>query len=831
MRKNRRDNELFIGREFLNLEGRQIKHPSLIQHYANLNVNKTRDDMIELVGLDIETDPDTGMIRLLGLYEGNADDYEGDYRGYDIYEHDIFLMFIAELKHIIKSRKHIANWTKFDPTHILKMFILFDYNEEREKQALKRFGKVGGEYEDGEWIVNPVISVETDEYEIGIKQAIRSSLQFYLITKEDGRLRTCWSYDINGFYKGNLEDEGDYNKIQPNGSRGRFKWYSKLDKSAHVVDWERYQEDNDYRILVRKSNELDARVAMALGYERLKDFKTAFGYYPTSLISAGSLARSSITAMIRNKYIDLGLDKKDVDLNVTNDLKKLSIITHLDKWLKIYPEPVVKDFYIMMSEAYSGGYIDAIRYGYAPIGFYADLASAYPAVIDDLWDLTDSEVINGTGTPPEIPYSYILIRGLVTIPENVDFHSITIKHPQEHQSNIRPVGTFYATYTKEERDYTETLGATFEKEEWKGVVTKGKLSPLADIITALGLQRDHFRAVGDTAESVVKDTMNSCYGIEFEATNLHEEIDGEPERVGYRAGEFWNPLYALIVTSRTRLKLASASNEIEKNGGKVILLMTDSILWTGKAENLPINIKLPFETFGVREPKTLGHFETPELVTDICCLGSGRYGFTESKKGKEKKTVKRRGINVVDFAENDIIPKEAKFEWLNVLKIMAHDKTNTTKITVRKLISVGMLVGSLDYTIYDLGRIIEEDGYNLDIVAGRTKREFNFDADNPEILLNGLVKTNSLYLDYNVYVRDDYFDGTLPILRGKVKDKIMQTAKKIAQKCSKKRSKKYYEKNKEKIAKKRAEKYKTARDSGETREDAILLSNRKKYFK
>ena len=51
----RRENELFIGTDFLNVEGRQIKHPALIKLYATVNAKKTNDKKIQLIGLDLET--------------------------------------------------------------------------------------------------------------------------------------------------------------------------------------------------------------------------------------------------------------------------------------------------------------------------------------------------------------------------------------------------------------------------------------------------------------------------------------------------------------------------------------------------------------------------------------------------------------------------------------------------------------------------------------------------------------------------------------------------------------------------------------------------------
>ena len=178
MRKNRRLNELFIGREFLNLEGRMVKHPSLIQYYANLQVNKTRDDLIKLIGLDIETDKDTGEMKLIGFYEGNSDTYEGSYRPY--YENHLSHL-IMNVKYAIKKQMNIAYWRSFDAIQIMRLLILHDYSESRQFDALERYGKVSGEFDikTHTWEVRPVIVIDRGHFIFGVKQVIRDSIQFF----------------------------------------------------------------------------------------------------------------------------------------------------------------------------------------------------------------------------------------------------------------------------------------------------------------------------------------------------------------------------------------------------------------------------------------------------------------------------------------------------------------------------------------------------------------------------------------------------------------------------------------------------------------------------
>lgn len=831
MRNNRRDNEIFIGNEFLSIEGRTAKHPSLIEYYANLNVNKTSEDLIDLIGVDIETNHLTGEMKLLGLYHGNDKDYLGKYAYYTENHLD---NLISNIKYAISNNKNFAFWNSLDAFQIFRLFLLYDYTEEREARFMKRFGKISGEFNKGEWIVDPVIAIETPYFKIGIKQVIRTSIQFYIEYEGDTRIQTCWGYNVASLFTKGLEKEADINK------GGRFTWYSKVDQSAHLVDWDRFETDTYYRNeIVLKSNELDARSAMALGFEIQKDFFEAFGSYPVSLISQGSHARSAVTAQVENDLIKEGYSGVELQNKKYEEISSIPLITHIDKWLGVYPEKMVKDLFLKAHEAYSGGYIEAIRYGYTKKGWYADIAAAYPANIKDLYDLRGSTLEEGTGEPPEIENAYIFIRGLVTIPDNVNFHPLTIKHPIHKDTNIRPVGTFYATYIKDERDFLKKVGATFKEESWTAIITKGEKSVLSKVTNRLIDLRKELIAKGSYAEGAVKRQVNSIYGIQYEAVEMFTEgTDGEPIRSGYRGGEFLNAVYATLITARTRLVISEACYQIEKAGGEVIIIMTDSLTWKGKKSDLPPILNLPFGESGVKEEKTLGYFETPELVEDIVCLGSGRYGFKQKKdtgdyelkleqdiEEQYKFTNKRRGLNIISYENKDNIKLDKQFTWENVLRLMKHNKSSTLDVTVRALISVGVTLHRLKYNSYDLGKIIEETR-NIDIIVGKTKRMYDPAIEDPELLSKQLVMTTPLFLDYNSHRRFDYVDGTFPTLRSKTVGLTLKTRKFKKKNNTRKRQKKFYDINKKKMLEERKQKYLKLLEAGFNRTEAKSISSK-----
>ena len=125
---------------------------------------------------------------------------------------------------------------------------------------------------------------------------------------------------------------------------------------------------------------------------------------------------------------------------------------------------------------------------------------------------------------------------------------------------------------------------------------------MADCVKSFSDLRDKLLAEGNSAQYMAKIANNSIYGITYEAVDTFDELaDGDVIRTGYRAGEFFNPIFATIITSRTRIKLALAAQKIEDAGGLPIELMTDCVYWQGDADMLPAEMW--------REKKTLGYFE------------------------------------------------------------------------------------------------------------------------------------------------------------------------------------------------------------------------------
>jgi hypothetical protein len=287
--------------------------------------------------------------------------------------------------------------------------------------------------------------------------------------------------------------------------------------------------------------------------------------------------------------------------------------------------------------------------------------------------------------------------------------------------------------------------------------------------------------------------MDNLYNQVSERINHNSTVSydiNDVVRAGYRAGEFFNPLYASIITSRTRILIAKCATEIERKGGKPILIMTDSIFWTGTAEMMPAEC--------VREIKTVGYFEKPEHVTDIVCLGSGRYSYI-SKNGEM--FAKKRGLNASDIHDPDgIIVGEyhtddgkIKLNWLHALTIMAQTHCDKLTIGVRLLVSVGVILNNSHYALADLGLVVDEVR-NVDVIVGKSKRFYDDGLKDPAMLATQMVDTRSIYLSDGMFGTAGLNDQTLPELRDEIMKKSVITAKSKSLKTRAKATKKYNEK-------------------------------------
>ena len=638
--------------------------------------------MFPCVGLDIETNAKTGEPRLIGFA------YE---KRYHVITDPTLKDFFRVIKNLINNARgtQLAVWGSLDIQCILR---LFDPNEQ-ERRMISR--GISGYFDKraGKFRANPPIQRTIGKHIFFVDHYIAGrSLRLGIVSKH--RAYSIWIYNLSQFFPKTIE--------QTALGLG-FKW-TKFAKNTHIVNWARFHKDEKYRTKCLASNKQDAKIVRKLAMYVQDMFNNVFGAYPSLLVSAGSLADGAVSKLLN-----------DADY-ASNSWRWLSYNVWRDGDLVSKAET-------LLAETFSAGYVDQFAIGYFPEVFTADIASAYPDKIRKLPDLRTSELFAGSGDL-DIKIRKLLrsgyrivtaaIRGVVTIPEDLRYHPITVRTAK--RQNIRPIGTFGAAYMLEERAFCRKYGAKFRDEEYViFACRKMKLAPIAAVSNKLRELRDRFRdemartensdrrLVLDGMQFFIKVVDNSLYGKTVMSTPIVENIDDRPQVTGFKAGDRYNMLYGSIITSRTRIQLAKACMEIDHNGGRVILTMTDSIDWIGEISNLSPDL--------IREEKTAGYFEPPERLTNFFLLKTGQYEFRENDGTWKHKL---RGLNV----PYEMRDSKSSFYRDIISKFCAKISTNThpdeieIPVPVRRLVTIG------SHDLSKLGLIQDSRSYLRPFVMG-----------------------------------------------------------------------------------------------------------------
>jgi len=795
--------DLYIGYENFFLEHSGVKHPATIDYYNALNVNKIKQKRIELVSLDLETNFKTSKLMLLGFWEGENYDY--------CYKNNFIGNLFYQVETANKEHKALCCWNKLDGFELYKQILLRIMKEEQDF-SLKKYSKIGGVWnrETKEWTEEPLVKCMLGSKEFGIINVIRGCIQFYYMSIYKKVLNTVWLYDIAPLYPNSLAVEGK-----------RFPYYSKISKKVHLLDtedWKHFEENEEFRNEVLKSNYLDARVCRDLGYLAQENFKKVYQYYPNTIISFGSLTRAGIVAEINNLHKQYA-EGEELKRLVLDDLKSIPIISYYDKWFTTYGQELIKELMCIINESYSGGYIETLKFGYEKEVIITDKVSAYPTEIIKLYDLRNAKITHGNGEPPTILNSYCFIRGDLKTPMNLNFNPITSKHPFSNDTNVRMVGEYTVSYLKESRDLLVKRGCVFTNEFWINIETEGKISPLGYSVNASLKSRKYLQSINDSAEQTAKGISNSAYGITIEATAEYKLFGQDVVKVGYRAGEFYNPIYASVITASVRNIMTEACFEIEDNGGEVLLIMTDSIAWRGKVSDLP--------EYYYKEEKTVGYFEKPKIVKNFMCMGAGRYEYySPLSNGKfEKYTGKTRGFSIEQVQDEEGITIE-DFNWRKLVNKAIVEKSTVLKIPTRILISPSLISASKKYTVHDLG-LVKTVTKKIDILAGKSKRLMNFKEDWLETLKTGMIDTKPLYCFRGMGGIDEIEDFTLPNFRKVIKEKTLINREEKEIITKRKENSSYYKNHKEEIRKKYNLKYALLVKYGFEPQKAKIYANKK----
>lgn len=569
----------------------------------------------------------------------------------------------------VRSNSDILTWSRYDNTHLLKLIFSNIPEDEREK-VLNRIGKI-----------SPIYEYEYNGFIFTIQNVIKYSV-VYKITDRKKKSKNVTIYNLKNLFTTDLEDTAKNYEIG---------WYTKIGDEYHIIDRERYKNDKTYQKMVIKSNELDNRVLSAIAYALLENFKSITNVYPKTIFTAGSIARSFLMAF-RDEFGDASqLSFKSIFKNINDDISNQL----LD--------------YAMRS--YHGGKVEVYKIGYIKEGYMTDKNSAYPYALSLLPKLTD-KIVFDKDTENLKKYFYAFIKCNIFIEDEQFNHPIIIKSPTGN-INLSPYGYLKnVIITKIEYDYLIENNIKVDIIDYIAVEHENEF-PYKKIVDLLiqGRYTTDKKAIADLYKTVV----NCLYGITCELTPIYEEDENNVISLkGYRAGDFMNPIIASYITAIVRTDLSNIDNNIIKNGGELILNMTDSIFYNG---NITLDI--------FSKTKVLGKYSIPQKIKNIYVLGTGRYQYEDYETGIF--TVKNRGFTAIRKTKG----------FYNEMRL-----TETIKIPTTIFVTIFKSTTE-KYDFDSLGNITEEE-YTIQPFNLGGKRIIN----NKNIDLNKEYTTTSpLYLD------------------------------------------------------------------------------------
>ena len=490
----------------------------------------------------------------------------------------------------VRDKKDILTWSRYDNTHLLKL-ILCKANKNDINKILLRVNKG-----------LPIYEYKYKFFTFTIINIIKDSIILKL-TDRNNTSRTIVLYNLKNLYDSDLLTTAKNYGLD---------YYTKIGIEYHIIDKKRFNNDLDYKKGCIESNRLDNIVLLDIAKEMINSFEIISGYKPKSIFTNGSLARSYLLSQI-----DV-IGSKELNFNSLFKGK-----TKKDKTAK-------NGLLDYSMRSYHGGKIESYILGYVPKAKVIDITSAYPYAMSLLPKLTN-KIIKGVGLKDLHKYFYAFIKCEIYIKDKELIHPLIVENPI-NKSNISPYGYITATITKVEYDYMLKKGCHVKVIDYYAVEHENTY-PYKDIVDNLFNQRMIYKKSNPSLSQMYKIILNSMYGITYELTDMYSDIDDKIEWLGYRAGDYFNPVIASYITAYTRTYLSDVSHNIKLNGGEIFLNMTDSIIYKG---NVTLNV--------FSDIKTLGTFEPFEEIKDIYILGAGRYEY--QSEFNDKFTIKNRGFSV-----------------------------------------------------------------------------------------------------------------------------------------------------------------------------------------
>jgi len=349
--------------------------------------------------------------------------------------------------------------------------------------------------------------------------------------------------------------------------------------------------------------------------------------------------------------------------------------------------------------AYKGGRFEILQRGHFDQVELYDIKSAYPATIRNLIDITRGEWRWVTEVNPAAYYGFYLCD------LNLKYRYISpLPYVMRNDVLAYPFGTWRSVVSKEElleclepSEYKVLYGYEFYPDEIVYPFRAG-----IDKLFKIKNETDP----DDYLYELTKRIMNSLYG------SFYEKVK---KPYGLSAGKLFNPVYASIITAKTRVNVYSFANQFPKD---VIAFATDSVLFTGH-HNIP-------------ECKEIGGWEKKARGEAVCVM-SGLYKINEKIKTRGFKKASK--IYTEEGAFNNI------FDYVQAFP----DRTVYKGTVKRPLHLIESLLHSKKYSIDNVNVWMPEQR-TLDINRDQ-KRIWDAEFNNGGELWTKSINSHPLYVN------------------------------------------------------------------------------------
>ena len=365
-------------------------------------------------------------------------------------------------------------------------------------------------------------------------------------------------YDLWQFYDSSLEQAARK-------YLGEQKNPDALDRAAIGSSCQYWHEHHDSIV---KYCLLDSTLTMRLGKALQKEVSSTFGFTPKNYVSKAGLSKQYFRYHCQ-----------------IPDTRKI-------------PRSVMEFAF----NSYHGGRFEVTERGRVGESTAIDINSAYPYQIANLLDITQGEWRHGRRVNEESDYGFYACR---VIHHYTHLPTLPIKVMGQ---TFYPYGKWYTYLTKDEIEALKGKAEVTVYAGWEFFADE-EVYPFREAIHHLYNQKSK-APKGSYRYSLYKIVMNALYGAFYEKVLTPE---GK-----YRVGSMFNPVYASLITARTRVTLTKEAWKYKNNA---VCLATDGILVKG-------HISIP-------ESQELGAFSQKEQG-DALILRSGIYSIADD--------VKQRGL-------------------------------------------------------------------------------------------------------------------------------------------------------------------------------------------